>query len=60
MGGRSLGEVNVEKISGKICYRMTGNVTTENNGGFIQIRVAIKPPIQSNEYTGIYLETLGK
>ena len=26
---------NIEKTK---CHRMTGNVSTENNGGFIQIR----------------------
>ena len=33
---------------------MTGNVTTENNGGFIQIRAPISPSINANEY-GVFL-----
>jgi len=35
----SLSEVRakVNKINDIPCYQMTGNVTTENNGGFIQI-----------------------
>ena len=59
MGGKSSGKVKIEIIEGKKCYRMTGNVTTENNGGFIQMRVQINPPIPSNEYYGVYLKVLG-
>ena len=59
MGGKSSGKVNIDYIEGIKCYRMTGNVTTENNGGFIQMRVQIQPPIPSNEYTGIYLKVFG-
>ena len=53
MGGVSTGKVKIVKINEIICYRMTGNVTTENNGGFIQMRVKINPSIPSNDYTGI-------
>ena len=35
---------------------MTGNVTTENNGGFIQIRTPINPSIDANEYKGISIK----
>ena len=63
MGGMSSGKVKIKKVEGITCYHMTGNVTTENNGGFIQMRVRIKPPIQfpiqSNDYEGIYLKTYG-
>ena len=59
MGGLSSGKVNIENFQGKKCYHMTGNVTTENNGGFIQMRVQIKPSIPNNKYTGIYLITFG-
>ena len=38
---------------------MTGNITTENNGGFIQIRVAIEPPIASKNFSGIYINICG-
>ena len=31
MGGLSQGNVSKDNISGKSCYRMQGNVTTENN-----------------------------
>ena len=38
MGGVSTGKFIVEKVDGVMCYRMTGDVSTKNNGGFIQIR----------------------
>lgn len=38
---------------------MTGNVTTENNGGFIQIRTPLKPLIKANKYEGIYIKIFG-
>jgi len=38
MGGISTGGVEFERIEGEYIAILTGNVTTENNGGFIQIR----------------------
>jgi len=38
MGGISTGGVAFKNIEGKTIAILTGNVTTENNGGFIQIR----------------------
>ena len=41
MGGVSDGQVNLEQ-DGEIYYaRLTGNVSTRNNGGFIQLRSGI-------------------
>tara|TARA_B100000029_G_scaffold110214_5_gene102011 strand:+ start:13912 stop:14412 length:501 start_codon:yes stop_codon:yes gene_type:complete len=59
MGGISTGGVKIENFEEKKCYRMKGNVSTENNGGFIQMRVKIDPPIPKNNYTGIYIEAYG-
>ena len=38
MGGISTGSVEFKTIEGEVIAVLTGNVTTENNGGFIQIR----------------------
>ena len=59
MGGVSTGKFEVDKVDGITCYRMTGNVSTKNNGGFIQIRVKLNPEINSNEYNGIYIKVYG-
>ena len=54
MGGISTGKFIVEKVDGVKCYRMTGDVTTKNNGGFIQIRAKLNPEINSKDYKGVY------
>ncbi len=59
MGGLSEGKAIISNVEGKNCYHMTGNVTTENNGGFIQIRNQLKPTISTKEYEGIYLKVYG-
>jgi len=59
MGGLSKGNVKLESIENSLCYRMRGNVTTQNNGGFIQIRTLLKPRISINEYEGIFIVVYG-
>ena len=59
MGGVSTGKFVVETVDGEICYRMTGDVSTKNNGGFIQIRTKLSPEINSNEYNGVYVKVYG-
>ena len=59
MGGISEGKANIDQIKNIPCYRMMGNVTTENNGGFIQIRSLINPTISITDYQGIYLKVYG-
>jgi len=59
MGGISTGNFIVEKVDGVMCYRMTGDVSTKNNGGFIQIRAKLNPEINSKEYDGVYLKIYG-
>ena len=59
MGGLSQGNVSKDNISGKSCYRMQGNVTTENNGGFIQIVAPIKPIMKAKDFEGVYIKAFG-
>ena len=59
MGGVSSGKFIVEKVDGIMCYRMTGDVSTKNNGGFIQIRAKLNPEINSKEYDGVYVKVYG-
>ena len=59
MGGVSTGKFMVEKVDGVMCYRMTGDVSTKNNGGFIQIRAKLNPEINSKDYEGIYIKVYG-
>ena len=59
MGGLSDGKVKLDTIDSTPCYRMIGNVTTENNGGFIQIRTTLNPLINVNDFNGIYVKVYG-
>jgi len=59
MGGLSEGEIRLQKIGNISCYRMTGNITTKNNGGFIQIRAMISPNIHVSKFKGVYLKVFG-
>jgi len=59
MGGLSTGKFVVDKVDGVACYRMTGDVSTKNNGGFIQIRTKLSPEISSKDYDGVYVKVYG-
>ncbi len=59
MGGLSTGKFIVDKVDGVICYKMTGDVSTKNNGGFIQIRTKLSPEINSKDYSGVYIKVFG-
>ncbi len=59
MGGVSTGKFIVERVDGVMCYKMTGNVSTKNNGGFIQIRAKLIPEISSKDYEGVYIKVYG-
>ena len=59
MGGVSEGSAKLDKVEKTKCHRMTGNVSTENNGGFIQIRTLLKPKININDYEGIFAYVYG-
>ena len=59
MGGLSQGKAIISKVNDVNCYHMTGDVTTENNGGFIQIMTKMSPSINISDYKGIYLKVFG-
>ena len=59
MGGVSTGKFMVETVDDVMCYRLTGDVSTKNNGGFIQIRVKLNPEINSKDYDGVYIKVYG-
>ncbi len=58
MGGVSQGQLQFEQQDGEKYARMSGRVSTENNGGFIQFRKTIdKGAIESAQ--GVYLRVRG-
>jgi len=61
MGGVSRGHVAAETVAGRGATRMRGRVSTENNGGFIQIAIdlAAGEPFDASRFAGITLDVLG-
>jgi hypothetical protein len=61
MGGVSQGELSVDRIEDRPCLRMRGDVSLQNNGGFIQIALDLPDAIlrEVPAYTGLVLEVYG-
>jgi len=62
MGGISDAAFGQDTIGGKVCARMTGNVTRESNGGFIQMALyfgADDAELDASGYKGIELLVYG-
>jgi len=62
MGGCSGGQVRRETLQGRPAMRMTGRVRLENNGGFLQIALNLRPDggtVDARGWTGIALDVLG-
>ena len=61
MGGVSDVQADVTQVEGQLCYRMTGEVRTANNGGFVQMALSL-PGSQGtdlSEYAGIRMKVWG-
>lgn len=61
MGGVSKGGLTVHEHLGKACLRMQGQVSTENNGGFVQMSLSVSNQIMFDayQYAGVFLEVAG-
>jgi hypothetical protein len=61
MGGRSSGVLVMEQYQGRNCLRMRGSVSTENNGGFVQIALDLAggKSMDASNFTGVVLEVKG-
>ena len=61
MGGRSSGQMRIDRFKGRECLRMTGDVSTENNGGFLQIALdlAAGKRIDASQFDGVLLQIAG-
>lgn len=57
MGGVSVGQSSVGNASGQTFVRLTGSVSTENRGGFIQVRTLIDP--LAAKHQGLVLRVRG-
>ena len=60
MGGVSRGTMTREEVGGRTCIALRGQVSTENNGGFIQIALDLDGPLRkADSYDGIRLDVFG-
>lgn len=61
MGGVSNGDLTVNNYKSRCCLRMRGNVTTDNNGGFVQIALNLTTgePFDAAPYGGVELSVSG-
>lgn len=62
MGGVSAGRLLPELVAGQPALRMRGEVSLENNGGFIQMALDLAPgdaPVDASAWTGLELDILG-
>jgi hypothetical protein len=58
MGGKSTGKASFQTVDGVAFARLSGNVTTANNGGFIQIRTDLRSALPEDT-TGIVVKVRG-
>ena len=66
MGGLSSGQLVLDEYRGKACLRMRGDVSTENNGGFVQVALSLtdipgskKGVFDASDYSGVEIEVSG-
>jgi hypothetical protein len=61
MGGVSSGSFVPAVVEGRDCLRMTGEVSLENNGGFVQASLDLSAAglLDAGEYAGIEIEVFG-
>lgn len=62
MGGVSAGRMTRETIDGRAAVRMTGTVSLENDGGFLQIALDLAPdgrPVDASAFTALPLTVRG-
>ncbi len=61
MGGVSLGELKTGTVDGRSCLRLRGNVSLENNGGFIQAALDLRSnsDLDASAFAGIMLQVYG-
>lgn len=62
MGGLSRGQMTRDTVAGRPAVHMTGDVRTENNGGFVQLAVDLAPAgraVDASGWAGIAVDICG-
>ncbi|HUM98926.1 MAG: CIA30 family protein [Halothiobacillaceae bacterium] len=59
MGGVSVGEIKPQIIENTACTCLSGRVSLDNRGGFIQMKWPFESPFDASAYTGVFLDAWG-
>lgn len=61
MGGISDGQLLTDEIDDQPCVQLRGDVSLENNGGFIQATINLSAPLKKNlsGYSGLVIDVYG-
>jgi hypothetical protein len=60
MGGLSEGKVTLNRVDGRACLQLSGDVSTKRNGGFIQMALDMADDhFDASQYDGIELQVHG-
>lgn len=59
MGGVSVAQLSDRLVENSRCRCLTGTVSLENRGGFVQMKWAMPKPFDATGFSGIYLEVWG-
>jgi Complex I intermediate-associated protein 30 (CIA30) len=61
MGGVSRGMLGLDRREGRDCLRLQGELSLENNGGFIQAALELSPSgtLDASAYAGVELDVCG-
>ena len=62
MGGVSRGSANRDTLAQRPCLRLQGEVSLENNGGFVQVALSVRRqnrPLDAGAFSGIRLTVMG-
>lgn len=59
MGGVSVASLQADERQGSGCYCLSGQVSLDNRGGFLQMKWEMDKDFDASTYTGIYVDVLG-
>lgn len=62
MGGVSVATIGLDRVDARNCLRMQGDVRLENNGGFIQAALDLRPagqPLDASRFAGLRIVVRG-
>jgi len=57
MGGVSTGHITHAQVQGRVATRLTGQVSLDNNGGFVQMAFDLQQ--DASDWTGVEIDVIG-